>query len=185
MVLVPLFVAGCSGSRDCFPLEKGRAWTYSVRSGLAKNVADVKVSGEAPVGRARGFRLEGPLGFSRVAWEGDRLISDCLPNTLIAPPITLLAPREKRPVAWRGFVETMGRRMPAKAVLTHGREKAKIGSVPYETIVAKLELKVGESKMQLKTWYAPGIGPILQEQRTINADGIGELDVGLNYLGSR
>lgn len=171
--------------RDYFPLEKGREWTYGVRSGLAKNVVDVKVTDEAPVGSVRGFRLEGPLGVSRVAWLGDRLIADCLPNTRFAPSLTLLAPNEKKPISWQGLVETMGKTEAAKAVLTHSREKQKIGSQPYDTVVATLRVKVGQRRMELKTWYAPGIGPILQEQRTLNSDGVSELDIGLNYLGSR
>lgn len=182
---VALILAGCSGSREYFPLEEGRVWTYSVRSGLAKNVVDVKVTARVPVGSARGYRLEGPLGVSRVAWDGDRLISDCLPNTRIAPPLPLLAPKEKKPISWQGFVETMGKTVAAKATLTHSHEKKKIGSQPYDTVVATLEMKVGDRRMELKTWYAPEIGPILQEQRTVNSSGVSELDIGLNYLGSR
>lgn len=184
IVLLPI-LAGCSGSRDYFPLDKGRVWTYSVRSGLAKNVVDVKVTGEVPVGNTNGFRLEGPLGVSRVGWSGDRLITDLMPNTRIAPPITILAPKEKKPVQWQGFVETMGKSVAAKGVLTQSSAKMKIGTQPYDTILAKLEIKIGDRKMELKTWYAPEIGPIMQEQRTINSSGVSELDIGLTYLGSR
>jgi hypothetical protein len=178
-------LTGCSGTREYFPLEQSRVWTYSVRSGLAKNVVDVRVTGEVPVGSARGYRLEGPLGVSRVGWSGDRLITDLLPNTRIAPPLTILAPNEEKPLRWQGFVETMGKSSAAKAILTHSREKKTIGTQAYDTVLATLEMNISGRKMELKTWYAPGIGPILQEQRTVNSSGVSELDIGLNYLGSR
>lgn len=184
LLVLPL-LAGCTGSRDYFPLEKDRSWTYNVISGLANYVVDVRVTGQVPVGSAQGYRLEGPLGVSRVAWEGDRLITDCMPNTRLSPPLTILAPKAKKPVQWQGFVETMGQSTSAKARLTQEQAKLKIGTQTYDTILAIVNIKAGSKNIELKTWYAPEIGPVLQEQRTGDGKEVAELDVALHYLGSR
>ena len=178
ILLIPFGLMGCSRSQEYFPLEMDRSWTYDVRSGLATFVVDVKVTKKVPVGSSYGYQLEGPLGMTRLAWSGNRLISDNLPNTRIGPPITLLAPGETKPILWQGFIETMGKSNSAKATLTQKVEKLQHGSRKYDTIKATLEIKTDDRKIELITWYAPDMGPLRQEQRTNDV-----LDVAMKYLG--
>lgn len=208
-LLVPLvflaLLAGCTGARDYFPLEKNRSWTYSVNTGFSDYVVDVRVTGQVPVGNAMGYRMEGPLGVSRVAWNGDRLVTDCMPNTRIAPPLTILAPkaaveiaaskdqdkakeeakRNSKAIYWQGFIETMGDTQPAKAKLTQEFAKLKIGTQTYDTILAILTIRSNGKVIELKTWYSPEIGPIQQAQHTAKGKEEAKLDVGMAYLGSR
>lgn len=182
LVLASLFLAGCSGGEDLFPLREGSEWSYSVRTGLAEYVEPVRVLGRVPAAGVTGYEIGGPLGRSRLGWKGGTLYASSLVNLSVAPPSPpiplLVGDGRKAEVKWQGKLYVAGKPYDATAVLTQGPSKLTLPGKTYETTLAVLTIKVGGRSIEIQTWYAPRIGPVRQEQRTD-----GTWDVGLEYLG--
>lgn len=162
--LVLLLVAGCgSGVQTYMPLDEGNKWTYESRIDSVFGVTDLEVTSRAPVGRNSGWKLEGDMGTSRLAWVGDSLLAAELAGTTYSPPIPIFA-RDKS--LWNGTVSTTKSLSAATARLARSTEKIKVGGREFSTIKCVLDLKVQDDHIQLTTWFFPGMGIIRQEQRS-------------------
>jgi hypothetical protein len=194
VLAVALFVAGCSGTNTYFPLEPGQTWTYNIRADLATYVEEVKVTRRVAVAGVQGFELGGPLGYSRVAWKGGVLLADSLPNTGVSPPLPLLVPGDPNTLSeeakkdgakpqpvrrWQGFVESRGKKIPAKATLYQEEATLTIEPRKHQTIKTTIRMFVAGKTLELVTWYADGMGPLRQEQHT---DGL--QDISMEYIAS-
>ena len=182
LLVIALVSSGCRRSDELFPLKIGNEWSYNVRTGLAQFVEPVKVSRSLSVAGAEGYELAGPMGSLRLGWKDKVLYATSLPNLRIAqdsPALPILVEaRQKTERQWQGKIEFLGRFQSGSATLEQAPEQLKIAGKSYDTVRAKLLLKLPERSIELITWYARGIGPIRQEQRTN-----GTWDVGLDYLG--
>lgn len=166
-----------------WPLEVGRAWTYSVDTGLTTFVAKVRVQRRVPVGDALGYELTGTMGTSRVAWRGNELVASMLSQTRFNPPLRLAVAgakgQAKNPykAAWKGNVEWFGKARSGVAVLQQSADRVRIGSAEVPATLSVVRLATDNRTVELSSWFVDGIGLVRQEQRT---DGI--LDVRLEYL---
>jgi hypothetical protein len=178
-LLTLLLAVGCGGPTDLYPLRVGADWTYRVTTGFAESVQTIKVTRRVPVAYTSGFELDGPMGISRLAWRGGTLYAEVLPNTRIYKPMPMLVAGDpKATERWTGMVEVMGSAQKAQEFLHQEPDSIELGSKKYEAIKATLNLKLPDKEVELETWYAPGIGPIRQEQRTN-----GKLDMKVELLG--
>lgn len=175
-------VSGCGGDRSWFPLDDGHEWSYSVRGSLAEFVEPVKVLRRLPVAGVDGFELGGPLGTCRVAWKGNTLYATALAGLSVAegsPPLPLLVgDGADRRLDWKGKLLVAGKGVQASASLEQKPVNLSLPGRQYATLHTKLTVRTPEATVEVLTWYAEGIGPLRQEQRTNGA-----WDVGLEYLG--
>lgn len=164
---IAVLVAGCSGARSgLFPLEVGNTWSYSVRGGFVTRVVDLKVLSIESVAGVRGFKLDGPMGSSRIAWNQGILVAEELAGSRFSPPVQLLDSNQPaQHLLWNGLVSAMGRTSNAIAVVTQSNESFEIAGRKYPAVVSTVELQTAGRSMELKTWYVDGIGPVRQEQR--------------------
>ena len=107
------------------------------------------------------------MGISRLAWRTNTLYAEAFPNTRVnkALPI-LIANDPKASVNWNGTVETANFSRPATASLNQQTDNIQVGTRRYDAIKATVALSTGSDSYELITWYAKGLGPIRQEQRT-------------------
>jgi hypothetical protein len=176
--LIAAALAGCAGSPDLFPLEVGRSWTFSVRTGYVTYVEPVAVEREIAVAGARGYELVGPLGTMRLAWRGRVLLGERFANLIAAPPLPLLVDSvgaETR--SWRGSLHTLDGTKRAEATLRQEPQKVRVANRDFDGVMASLSIRMEGRAIELMTWYAPGVGPVRQEQRTD-----GRLDVAMELL---
>jgi hypothetical protein len=68
-------------------------------------------------------------------------------------------------MAWSGTVSTPSGQAQATAKLVRVNEKLDVGGRQYQTIKTVLTLESGGEKVQLTTWFFPGMGILRQEQR--------------------
>lgn len=185
LALGALLVMGASGCRardELYPLKVGNEWSYNVRGGLAQFVEPLKVTKEISTAGVRGFEVAGPMGASRLAWKDGTLVASAMPNMRVAEgssgiPLVVEGVRKVQR-SWEGQVEFLGRTQAATAILVQEPEALSLGGKRYDTIKTNLQLKMPQRTVELITWFARGIGPVRQEQRTNGA-----WDVGLEYLG--
>lgn len=150
-----------------FPLRVGEEWTYTATNGFTERVQTIRVTRRIPVATRKGYELDGPMGIMRIGWVGATLYGEMLPNTRVYPPVPLLlANNPKGTALWAGSLETMGRIFPAHAFLSQQADTVDLGTKRYDTIKTTLSLKYNSQDVELETWYAKGIGPIQQDQRT-------------------
>lgn len=149
------------------PLAVGRVWTFDVHGRRLGQVASMRVVRRLAVDGVEGYELAGPLGVSRLAWNGQRLVADCLCGTRYDPPIPLLDARlPSTPVAWRGAVQSPAASMPGQASLTHFAKDTMFGSRKTAAVETVLELQTGRRRMELDSWFVDGAGLVKQEERT-------------------
>lgn len=162
-----LFVAcGCGQGGDWFPLEEGKSWTYQVQNGYRSFVERVEVGESMSVAGSRGFELRGPMGVSRLAWNGGVLWADRLSGATPVPPLPLLTSRaDKDKLAWKGIIEFAGGKETAHGVLTQGPDRIKVGLREVPALKTRLLLVTVGGQVELLTWYVQGKGPVRQEQR--------------------
>jgi len=176
-----LLLAGCAPKDDYFPLRVGEHWTYTVKEDkFATRVQQVRVTRRVPTALTNGFELDGPMGISRLAWRDGTLYAEELPSTRIYQPLPLLVSRDPNAsLTWSGQVETLGISQPARATLKQKIEPIDIGSKRVDALRADLTISLPNNKIvELDTWYAKGIGPVKQDQRTN-----GNLDIHVELLG--
>lgn len=156
-------------------MKVGKHWTYQVRAGFDRRVAEVRVLRPLTVASVDGFELVGPLGVSRVAWKQGTLVADSTVNAQFSPPIPLLVPSSdlakdvaKQVATWHGRVVVLGKVRPASAILTERTDKVEQGSQKVSAILATLTVTLQNpgSKIELLSWYREGTGLVQQEQRT-------------------
>ncbi|MGV3617709.1 MAG: hypothetical protein ACO1SV_20480 [Fimbriimonas sp.] len=166
-LFLPLLAIGCARQDALMPLEVGRDVTYVVRTGFSSSVEPVRITRLLPVAGVRGAELTGPLGTARMAWKEGVLYADSTAHGRFSPPLPLLA-EDAKDRTWHGRLEILGREQPASAKLTHKKETLRLGSRKVATTLANLvmELPASKGKIELDSWYQPGVGLVQQEQRT-------------------
>lgn len=174
--LLATALLGCAKHDELMPMKLGKTWTYTVRPGFGTLVEPVKAIRQVPVGDGLGYELAGPLGVSRMAWQGTRLITDMAGNARFVPPIPLLGAGDKS-LDWRGWLETNGKKLPAKASLTEASAKLSLAGRDFSGTRSTLKVKTPAGELVLDTWFAPGVGVVQQEQRTND-----KLDLQLQLL---
>lgn len=170
---------GCSpGSQRYFPLEAGMQWTYSVRSGLSSRVEQLRVAMSVSVAGVQGWELSGPMGASRVAWRGNKLMLEEVPGTRFAPavPILLGDPRTAK-WDWSGLVTTFGRATEGSGVIEQSPEQLTVAGRSFKTIRSTFSLDLPGKQIVIVTWFAEGVGVLRQEQRAN-----GYLERALEYV---
>jgi hypothetical protein len=166
-VWVLMLAAGCSSDRDYFPLRVGDSKTYSVRTGSATFVEPVRVTRRISTAGSDGFELTGRMGVSRLAWSRDGLLADRFSGAAFSPAITLLDPsKPKSTRRWRGTLMGPAGESRAEATIRQEPAKLKVGAREYETLRTRIVLRAGPDKIEVESWYAPGIGLLRQNHRT-------------------
>ncbi len=161
------------------PLEVGRKWTYDVNAGLVSRIEPLAVTRETAVAGVRGYELAGPLGVSRLGWNGDSLLVDSFANARFTPAIPILNSQLKD-AHWHGRLESLGVVQPASASLIHKKVSLSFHSRQTPAVLTILSVKLPDRTMELQTWFSEGIGILRQEQRTRRTDLPGaERDIAL------
>lgn len=181
-----LFVnlCGCSamtslqGGPSYLPLSEGAKWTYAVTTTFRTPVTDLKVGPKTTVGNTSGRVLSSPLGESRLAWDGPKLIVSQLANCRFNPPITLFRedkiPEKKKQRSqefvdvdeWKGRLESFDVSRPATGALSMRQSKLTIRKKEVSTVETKVLIKTEKGEMEIRTWFERGVGIVKQEQRT-------------------
>lgn len=167
------------------PLDQGRSWTYTFRTPFQTFVEQVEVKGETPVGSEPGVVLTGPMGTSRLGWQGDTLYAARLANAGFSPPIPLVVEaggKGKATRKWKGTIEAFGHKREAFATMTQESARVASGGIRFTTIKSELDLQAREAggksiHIEVTTWFRPGVGIVEQVQRTNR-----KLIVGLKLL---
>lgn len=174
--LLLVLAMGC-GSTAWFPIEVGWHHDYVVQNGMATYVEGIEAKAEVPVSGSRGVELSGPLGISRIAWKGSRLMASMLGGSRIVPPIPILiSSAPENAINGKSTLETNGARVEVRYTLTHGREKIKVAAREVETIRTTLVLQTATQTTEVVSHYASGIGLVRQNQHT---DGRFDLSIDL------
>lgn len=173
--------AGCGGGgNELYPLKVGNHWSYTVNNGFASYVQNVQVTREVPVAGGKGFEVSSGMGVSRMGWKGSVLYATMLPNSRFpTSPLPLLVANDpKASRTWNGQIESAGAILPAQATLHQSTESLNVNSRKVDATKVVVTLRLPKSTViELETYYAKGIGVVMQKQRTN-----GKLDVGLEYL---
>lgn len=165
VLALAVFAAGCKPDAPAeMPLTPGMTWTYSVRTPYYTYVEPLTVKAESPVGKTKGAELQGPMGRSRLGWEGSRLVAATLGHTQFEPPLPLLDVA-KPEGTWSGLMIVSGKSAKATATLKMDREQLRTAARTFSTIRSTLTVKSGERSMELISWFSPGVGLVRQEQR--------------------
>ena len=173
------FICGCADSTSLYPLRIGESWTYTVNNSFTTRVQQVKVMRHVPVDQTEGYELSGPMGIARLAWKGGVLYASALPNVRLIKPMPILAARDQAlTLNWSGQVQNLGRTLPAQAILSQSLDSVDVGAQKMDAVKATLDIKFDARSVELTTWYAKGVGPVRQDQRTN-----GKLDYHVDLLG--
>jgi hypothetical protein len=174
-----LCICGCSGGNDYYPLKVGNQWSYMVVTDFSQGVQTVKCQKSVPVAGTKGYELSGPMGISRLAWKGNTLYATALPNARLYKAIPMLIANDpKATTTWHGQLQNLGVMQKAEATLTQSTDMIDVGSKKFDTIKATLTVKSAGKDIVVETWYAKGVGPIRQTQRTGD-----KLNVKVDLLG--
>lgn len=162
---------GCSTAPVPMPLELGREWTYAVSAGFQKFVEPVRVVGRVPVSKTEGYKLEGPLGTSYLAYENGKLIASRFANSAFDPPLPLLDTQLKNDTkpknwSWNGTMRSFGYDRPASATISQSKAKVDIAGESINAIRTDIVIRSKTAQIEVRTWFRPGYGIVQQEQRT-------------------
>jgi hypothetical protein len=143
-----------------------------------KDIATVKVQERKTVGTLEGFQLKGEYGNSSMAWSGPTLYVSEFANARFSPPLPILDPNilpkksssrdaEYATAAeWKGKVESFGKIRSATAVLKQRKSTVNVSARSVATIESLVEIKVGNSTIDVTTWFEKGQGIVRQVQHT-------------------
>lgn len=192
-LLTALLLVGCQSDREeaYFPLRPGREWTYQVRTPFAGYVETLKVGPVISVAGVKGYRLQGTMGETRLAWHGGTLLADRIGSIAFDPPVVLLDPAElakaeketKRGEVPVGLVNQSPKASapagvgPAKVTLSETRVKFKFHGREEKGIRANLTVSALGAVYELESDFLPGHGLIRQEHLTNGA-----FDLEMNLL---
>ncbi len=157
------------------PMKVGDSRAYIVRFPFFGSVEPIEVVRRTSVAGAAGFELRGPMGMSRLAWVGDRLLADNLTHSRFAPAIPLLALGAlDRPVAWNGVIRLLNTNLEAKAVLDQDEATEEVLGRPIPGIksVLRIEIPRLERVVSVESTFLYGIGLVRQVQRTNDSQDI-------------
>lgn len=147
------------------PLQVGKSWTYRVVSGLDSRVETVKAVRPVAVDGVEGVELTGPLGVSRLAWNGGSLVAESTGSLRFHPALPLLA-RNQSAQRWTGRVTWLGRDIPATAQTVQRQRPLTLDSRSIESTESDVTLQLPTRAIQLTTWFEPGVGIVRQEQHS-------------------
>jgi hypothetical protein len=153
------------------PLAAGKKWTYHAHYGIQdQRVESVLATREVAVGDGDGFELSGPMGTSRLGWNGHTLVADEAANAFFSPSIPLLTDDGRPPAPWAGQIRVNGHTYDAKSDLVQSPKPVKmtVSGQNFSTRAAKLTVYLlpNRGKIVLDSWFQPGVGLVQQEQRT-------------------
>ncbi|HEY3781580.1 MAG TPA: hypothetical protein VGL56_10880 [Fimbriimonadaceae bacterium] len=178
ILLTGIVAAGCGNAEDLYPLKLHEQWTYTVKNSFSTRVQKVAVARQIPVALTTGYELDGPMGISRLAWRDGTLYAEALPNTRIYKPIPLLVAKVgPATLHWSGEVQTLAGNQKAEATMVQVPDSIELGARKLDTVRSNLTVKLPNKTVELDTWYAKGIGPVKQDERTN-----GNLDVHVELL---
>lgn len=182
LALLPLAcLAGCAGPQEYFPLKLGRANSYSVRTGFNNYVESITPDRVVSVAGIRGFELDSALGTATVGWKGETLVGERLANAQVIPAVPLLSPTKlDKKLTWSGILAFPGGKEDATGTLTQSKTSLSIGGRKFDTIKTLLVIDTAKRQIELETYYAQGIGPVKQEQRTN-----GRFDLAMELLAEK
>jgi hypothetical protein len=160
-----LTLLGCSQAPSLMPMEVGRSTTYVVTYGLERHPEPVTVSREVPVSGASGYELTGEMGASRLVWKDGVLLASQTANAWFDPPIPLVA-ADAGDRSWSGRVASLGTKSLASATLTHSKEKLDLAGKTLDTVLSVLTIQLPRGRIEVSSWFQPGVGLVQQEQRT-------------------
>lgn len=156
---------GCDRSgQSLMPMRVGQTWTYQVTGDFQVFVEPISVNRRIAVGSTDGYELTGPLGVSRLAWLEDKLVTSATANARFSPPIPILLGHGTRG-RWEGQVGWMGSNAHTVAILTQDNSKVRVGGRSVNAVRSTLQFTVRGHPVELASWFQPGVGLILQEQR--------------------
>jgi hypothetical protein len=182
-VLALALLAGCKTQDRLFPMKVGTYWKYDVQNGLAVFPGTVTVARNVPVEGVMGYELESELGTSRVAWKNGKLIATVLSGMRANPALPLVdGTKTKSTEEWKGRLFTGGKTVPCTAKLSQMPETYNKGTRELKTTKAILAIYLPDREIELTTWYANGIGPLSQVQRS-KQGGTVRFDIGMEHLG--
>ncbi len=151
---------------DLMPMRVGKSWRYSVKSGFNSYVLPTKVAREISVANTKGFELDGALGTSRLAWTEKGLVAEKLNNSQFIPPLPLLT-NDGSATKWSGVVINIDRTTQSTATTSQkADEEIELGVEKVRAVKSTVNLQLGKNQVELLTWFQPGKGIVMQEQRT-------------------
>lgn len=148
------------------PLSKDAEWDYTYSAKMLTGVESVRVINESSIDGHPAYNLSGPMGRSRIAWIGDKLVAAELSGTRFFPPITLLAPGRKGELpTWQGSISSGGTSSPASAQISQESSTFSLGGRKYSATVVVHRITYGSSNLEVSTTYADGLGIAQQVSR--------------------
>lgn len=162
-----LALAGCGGGGDAYmPMSKGAEWSYGFRGVFQTGVYRVSALEPTSVAESAGWTLSGPMGRSRLAWRGTKLMAAELAGTQFHPPISLLdasAPKGSR--RWEGAVVVNGKSTPAQARIDQTESSTTLNGRKFSGIQVRIALDLDGRTYESTTIYSRGVGIVVHEQR--------------------
>ena len=114
-----------------------------------------QVVAEESVAGTKGWRLDGPMGMTRIAWKSSVLWAEEMPGCRFYPPVPILnSTAEAKSLGWTGRLWVMGRSLEATGEVNEGADKFEIAGRKYEAVVSTLSLASGKTQIELKTWLS-------------------------------
>jgi hypothetical protein len=171
-------LSGCGSSKnELFPITEHSRWNYTVRA--VKQYQDhVSYSGRVAVGLTNGYELKSDMGVLHLAWSGGSLITDQMAGSHMRPGLPLLT-SSSGPTSWAGWIDSDDRSEPepAKATISCVHVKLDLHGTTVDTVRSNILIILPGKKIDLVSWFQPGLGLVRQEQQTN-----GKLDVMMEYL---
>lgn len=100
-----------------------------------------------------------------MAWSDGRLLISDLPAIRFDPPVPMLdpsAPTSGR--RWSGTCLSRGFADRATAMIEQRPARLTVGGTERDTLLVTLEMTFRGQVLQVKTWFADGLGILRQEQ---------------------
>ena len=130
----------------------------------AAEVMEVKCLEPRSVGGADGWLVAGPGGESVLAWDGCVLRSSRLGGIDFDPPVGILQ-ADKEDVTWKYQGSIVIRGSATKATAEISQEATSVEGRYSDAMRVKMNVALGENRIEVTTLYARGIGIVEQEQR--------------------
>ena len=158
-----------------FPLKVGTQWNYRM-DGLRYTTRVVK---HEQIGKVWCARLETKSGNSvtteSIGVQKDGMYRFRGDGMDVMPPLCLCKLPPKAGTEWK--VESRIAALDMKGNFTLTEEPITVGKKKYETVkVVFTDLKKGEDKIAMTTWYAAGVGMVKQTIKTGAVDLLIELE---------
>lgn len=149
------------------PLRQKAEWTYEFNGKLQNGVEKMTVVGETSVAGGYGFLVQGPLGTSRLAWAGSKLVAAELAGVRYSPPIPLLDSSGTETLPdWKGEVRAYGMVWNGSRTATQRKTTFTLSGRKYAAIQVDHILKYGDRTIETTITFADSIGIAELNERT-------------------